>query len=49
MEQVISLRYKLRMFGILIVGPASMFCDNEAVQKSNSEPSQILNKKHNSV
>ena len=49
MEQVISLRYKLRMFGIPVVGPASIFCDNEAVQKSNSDPFQTLNKKHNSV
>ena len=48
-EQVISLRYKLRMFGIPVIGPASVFCDNEAVQKSNSDPSQTLNKKHNSV
>ena len=46
---VISLRYKLRMFGIPVIGPASVFCDNEAVQKSNSDPSQTLNKKHNSV
>jgi hypothetical protein len=48
-EHVISLRYKLRMFGLPVIGPASIFCDNEAVQKSNSDPSQTLNKKHNSV
>ena len=28
---------------------ASIFCDNEAVQKSNSDQSQTLNRKHNSV
>ena len=39
MEQVMSLRYKLRTFGIPVVGPASSFCDNEVVQKSNSDPS----------
>ena len=37
------------MFGIPVIGVASIFCDNEAVQKSNSDPSQTLNRKHNSV
>ena len=31
MEEVISLRYKLRLFGIPVIGAASIFCDNEAV------------------
>ena len=35
-ELVISLRYKLRMFGIPIMGEANMFCDNEAVYKNSS-------------
>eukprot|EP00978_Attheya_sp_CCMP212_P043638 scaffold288169_cov38-Attheya_sp.AAC.1 len=30
-EQIMALRYKLRMFGIPIDGPANVFCDNEAV------------------
>ena len=49
MEQVISLMYKLRMFGIPVIGAVSIFCDNEAVQKSNSDPFINLNRKHNSV
>ena len=35
-ELVISLRYKLRMFGIPIQSEANMFCDNEAVYKNSS-------------
>eukprot|EP00978_Attheya_sp_CCMP212_P012593 scaffold31500_cov55-Attheya_sp.AAC.2 len=30
-EQIMALRYKLRMFGIPIDGPDNVFCDNEAV------------------
>jgi hypothetical protein len=35
-EKIIALRYKLRMFGIPIDGPANVFCDNEAVYKNAS-------------
>ena len=48
-EKVISLRYKLRMFGIPIDGPANMFCDNEAVYKNSSMADSTLKKKHNSI
>ena len=48
-ELMISLRYKLRMFGIPIAGPASVFCDNEAVYKNVSFASSTLKKKHNSI
>ena len=48
-EQLISLRYKLRMFGIPIDGPARIFCDNEAVYKSSINPSTQLKKKHQSI
>ena len=44
-EMVKSLRYKLRMFGIPIDGPANVFCDNEAVYKNTSMPASVLNKK----
>ena len=44
-EMVKSLRYKPRMFGILVEGPASVFCDNEAVYKNTSTPESTLNKK----
>jgi hypothetical protein len=48
-ELIISLRYKLRMFGVPINGPANVFCDNEAVYKNVSNPSSTLKKKHNSI
>ena len=35
-EQVESLWYKLRMFGVPLEGPTNVFCDNEAVFKNAS-------------
>ena len=48
-EKLISLRYKLRMLGIPIEGPANVFCDNEGVYKNVSIASSVLKKKHNSI
>ena len=48
-EQIISLRYKLRMFGIPINGYANVFCDNESVFKNASFAESRLKKKHNSI
>ena len=48
-EQVISIRYKIRMFGIPIKGATNIFCDNEAVFKNASIAESRLKKKHNSV
>ena len=48
-EQIISLRYKLRMFGIPIDGAANVFCDNESVFKNASIAESRLKKKHNSI
>ena len=48
-ELVKALRYKLRMFGVPIEGPASMYCDNEAVYKNVSIPSSVLNKKMHGI
>ena len=48
-EQVEALRYKLRMFGIPITGPARVFCDNESVVKCTSNIEAKLKKKHTSV
>ena len=44
-----ALRYKLRMFGVPIDGPTSVFCDNEAVYKNTVLPESTLNKKHHSI
>ena len=48
-EQVESLRYKQRMFGVPLEGPTNMFCDNEAVFKNVSIPDSTLKKKHTSI
>ena len=48
-EQIISLRYKLRMFGIPINGYANVFCDNESVFKNASFAESRLKKKHKSI
>ena len=46
---VVSLRYKLRMFGIPIEDATNIFCDNEAVYKNVSTPESVLHKKHDSI
>ena len=48
-EQIEALRYKLRMFGIPIDGPADIFCDNQSVVKAASSPTSTLSKKHNAI
>ena len=48
-EMIEGLRYKLRMFGVTIDGPADVFCDNQSVVTNVSIPSSVLNKKHNSI
>ena len=39
-EMIEALKYKLRMFGVPIDGPANIFCDNEAVYKTQLCQSQ---------
>ena len=48
-EQIESLQYKLRMFGVSLEGPTSAFCDNKAVFKNASQPDSTLKKKHTSI
>ena len=48
-ELVKGLRYKLQMFGVPLEGPASMYCDNEAVYKNVAVPSSVLSKKMHSI
>ena len=44
------MRYKLRMFGIPLEGPAQVFCDkNQGVVKNTSIPESVLSKKHNAI
>jgi hypothetical protein len=48
-ELIESLRYKLRMFGVPLVGPANMFCDNNGVVVNCTIPESTLKKKHNAI
>ena len=48
-DLVSALRIKIKCFGIPIVGPCSMFCDNMAVVKNTSIPESVLAKKHNAI
>ena len=48
-EQIKALRYKLRMFGIPISGPARVFCDNDSVVTSSTFPESTLKKNHCSI
>jgi Reverse transcriptase (RNA-dependent DNA polymerase) len=48
-ELIVALRYKLRMFGVPIDGPANVFCDNRGVVKNVSIPESTLMKKHNAI
>ena len=48
-EQIKSLQYKLRMFGVHLEGPTNVFCDNDAVFKNVSQPDSSLKKKHTSI
>ena len=44
-----GIRYKLRMMGIRIDGPANCFCDNKGVVVNAVNPTSTLKKKHASV
>jgi hypothetical protein len=48
-EHFEALRYELRMMGVPIDGPTSIYCDNQLVFKNASRPESVCNKKHNSI
>jgi hypothetical protein len=48
-EQIMDLRYTLRMMGIPLDGPAWMFGDNQSVITSSTIPHSNLNKRHNAL
>jgi hypothetical protein len=48
-EQIMDLRYTLRMMGIPLDGPAWMFGDNQSVLTSSTVPHSNLNKRHNAL
>ena len=48
-ETIMELRYKLRMLGVRIDGPADVYGDNNSVVINLTVPSSGLKKKHNSI
>jgi len=48
-EMVSAMRYKLRMLGMPVDGPAWGFCDNASVVTNSTIPSSVLKKKHNAI
>jgi hypothetical protein len=48
-ELIQSLRYKLRMMGVTLDGPANVFCDNNSVVINSTVPESTLKKKHVSI
>ncbi len=48
-EMIEGLRYKLRMMGVAIQGPMSIFCDNNSVMKNAVNPESTLKKRHNAI
>ena len=48
-ESIIALRFKLRMFGVPIEGPALVLNDNQSAVNNSSKLESTLNKKHSSI
>ena len=48
-EHIKALRYKLRMFRVLITSSANVFCDNQGVVNNTSIQYSTLSTKHNAV
>ncbi len=48
-EIIRSLRYKLRMMGVPLDGPANVLADNDSMVKNSTIPTQTLQKKHNAI
>jgi hypothetical protein len=48
-ETIKALRYKLRMMGIPLDGPANVLVDNYSVTKNSTIPHSMLQPKHNAI
>ena len=48
-EQIIELRYMLRMLGVPVEGPSWLFGDNESVVINSTIPSSTLKKRWNAL
>ena len=48
-ELLVSLRYKLRIFGIPIDIHEDVFCDNQSMTKNATLPQSVPNKRHTEI
>ena len=48
-DMIEAMRYKLRCFGIPIMGPVTVLCDNKSVVTNASVSASVLNKRHNAI
>ena len=48
-QLLVSLNYRLRMFGIPIDNPVYFFCENKSVTKNVTLPQSVTNKRHNAI
>jgi len=48
-DLIISLHYKLRMFGVPLTGPTNVFCNNQGVVNNMTMPESVLSKKYNQI
>ena len=48
-EQIVAMRFKLRMFGVPIDGPCNVLSDNSNVVNNTSKFDSVLNKRHASI
>ena len=48
-DLIVALRYKLRMFGVPLDGPADVMCDNAGVVKKYQHRESTLSKRHNAI
>ena len=48
-DMIVSLHYKLRMFGVPLKGPAAVLCNNQGIVKNASLPDSALVKRHNLI
>ena len=46
---IVALRYKLRMFGVPLNGPADIFYENRGVVMNVSKPESTLQNNHNAI
>ena len=48
-DMIFALRYKLRMFGVILDGPVYILCDSRGVVKNMIIPESVIHKKHNAI